>query len=190
MLELKTFLFATAAALALPMPAFADDGAGAKKTDKTEKTAPAPVSDSERTEVMHRHHVNVMEIQMGKLAAKRGGDAVKKYGTMLVTDHTRADKDVVALAKKKGITLTEHPMEGVEAAKHQEQMELMARLETLSGTAFDDAYLTAMVDGHEGEIARVSAALPSTTDAQVRALLEKTLPSLRKQAAAARTLQG
>jgi putative membrane protein len=180
--KVTMWLFAGASALAIPTAAVAGPGDG-------KKTAPARVADADRVEVVHRHHVNLMEIEMGKLASARGTAEVKKYGAMLVADHTTADAGVKDLAGKRGIKLTDHPMAGdAEAAEHTKAMALMAKLKGLDGNAFDREYLAAMVDGHTKELARVGAALPQMTDADVRALLDKTLPSLQKHADGAKAL--
>lgn len=182
-MKIRTVLFAAAAAIALPSFAVAGPDEPAKPT------APAQLSELERDELLHRHHVNVMEVEMGAMAKQRGTVPVKKYGAMLVVDHSKADKGVQALAKLRGVTLTDHPMGVAEADAHKKSMELMARLQTLEGEAFDREYVDAMVTGHESEIERVTAALPQVTDAKVKALLRKTLPSLRKHADHAKRLQ-
>lgn len=184
-MTMRTLFLAGAMALALPSLAAADDRA--KKTNPQ----PASLSDLERKEVIHRHHVNVMEIEMGKLAKQRGTAAVKSYGAMLITDHSKADKDVRALARKRGITMSDHPTAGDDdVADHQKAMTRMDRLKTLEGAAFDAEFIPAMVEGHTKEIERVTAALPQVSDGKVKALLEKTLPSLRKHADKAKALQG
>ena len=95
-----------------------------------------------------------------------------------------------ALARKLGVELVDHPTaDSADAAAHDKNMALMAQLKTMKGADFDHAYLPAMVEGHTGEIDRVSGALPPVTDAKVKALLEKTLPSLRKHADRAQKLQ-
>ena len=52
------------------------------------------------------HHANQMEVAAGKLAEEKGqAKDVKSFGKTLVTDHTAADKKVMALAKAEKIEL-------------------------------------------------------------------------------------
>src|SRR5690348_6214212 len=54
------------------------------------------------------HHVNQEEINAGKLAEKQGtSQEIKTFGQKLVTDHTKADKDLTAAAKKSGVSISE-----------------------------------------------------------------------------------
>ena len=47
------------------------------------------------------HHSNQMEVAAGKLAQEKGQSKdVKAFGKTLVTDHSAADKKVMALAKE------------------------------------------------------------------------------------------
>src|ERR1700750_787806 len=46
------------------------------------------------------------EVQLGQLASEKGGDAgVKDFGAMMVKAHSAANSKLIALAKKKGISL-------------------------------------------------------------------------------------
>lgn len=184
-MKMKTLCFAIATAIAVPSAAMASPNAADKKA------APArELTAAEQVILQHRHHVNVMEIDMGKLALQNGTDATKKYGQMLVTDHSKADADVKTLAKLRKVKLTDHPtnMSPAEKAEHDTMMEKMARLKTLKGADFDREFVPQMVEGHEKEFARVSGEVGTVSDAKLKALLEKTLPSLRKHADEAKKL--
>ena len=135
--------------------------------------------------------ITLMEMDMGKLAKVKATAKVKKYGAMLVTDHGKSDKEVMALAKKKGTAKLPEPAMATDAEKkeHDDQMAKMATLKTLKGAAFDKMYLQMMVEGHDKELAKNDTLLANTTDADVKALLDKRKTSLQKHADAARELQ-
>lgn len=75
------------AAFAIPTIVAADD----MKKAKTAKVAPK-VEALDLEIVAHSNHVNLMEIDMGKLAKKLGTAKVKAFGVMLVKDHTAANR--------------------------------------------------------------------------------------------------
>ena len=151
------------------------------------------LSDGDYTLLAHHHNVNLMEIDMGKMAKERGSArAVKAYGTTLITDHTKADKQSQALAKKKGASLVDHALpagDETARAEHDKAMATMERLRGLEGEEFDREFLTAMVEDHTKELAKVDAALATVTDPQLKAHLKKVRPTLKKHADKARALQ-
>jgi putative membrane protein len=119
------------------------------------------------------HHSNHMEIEMGKLAQDKGQSKdVKSFGKTLVTDHTAADKKVMALAKQEKIDLTTTmpPMKD----------DKMALLKTAVGAEFDKAFARAMVEDHTKDVNEAKAARDTTTDAKLKALLTSTIPVLEK----------
>lgn len=176
-------------ALGVPANALADDAA--KKEPPAAQKAASKLTDAEIQTIAHVHHVNVMEIDMGKAAKTKATAKVKKYGAMLVTDHTKSDKDVTALAKKKGIAKIPKPELPTVAdqKEHDDMMAKMATLKTLKGAEFDKMYLQMMVEGHDKELAKNDTLLANATDADVKALLDKRKTSLQKHADTARELQ-
>jgi|SRR5688572_4596141 len=54
-----------------------------------------------------------MEVEHGKMAASKAANAqVKSYATALVKDHTAANQQLMAIAKRKNITITDQPSQG------------------------------------------------------------------------------
>jgi putative membrane protein len=174
-------------ALAVPATALADKAEPPAAQDK----AAAKLTDAEIQALAHVQHVNMMEVDMGKAAKAKATAKVKKYGTMLVTDHGKSAKEVAALAKKKGIAKVPEPTMATDAEKkaHDDQMAKMATLKTLKGAEFDKMYLQMMVEGHDKELAKNDTLLAAAADADVKALLDKRKMSLQKHADAARALQ-
>jgi putative membrane protein len=126
------------------------------------------------------HKSNLTEIEAGKLAQDNGhSKATKDYGKMLVSDHTSADKQVVALAKEEKIDLSAStPVVGAKS---------LADLS--AGPAFDRRFARSMVDDHKKDIAEVTAARDSTTDVKLKALLTALLPTLEKHESMAESLE-
>lgn len=175
--------------LALPSLALADGPVAPQKP-----TAPAPaqakLADEDIKLVAHIHHVNMMEIDMGKLAKAKGTAAVKKYGAMLVKDHAVGDKDLVAFAKKKGVAKIPADVPPTEAERkaHDEMMARMKTLRTLKGATFDREFLAMMQVGHDTEVMKLDAALPGIKDSDLAIKMKDLRPVLQRHADTAREL--
>jgi putative membrane protein len=118
------------------------------------------------------HMSNQMEIAAGKLAEKRGQSKdVKSFGKTLVTDHTAADKKVVALAKEEAITLPE---------KMSMPDDKMHKMEAASGAEFDRMFAADMLEDHKKDIAEAKLAEGQTQDPKLKGLLSALIPTLEK----------
>lgn len=117
------------------------------------------------------HHSNQMEIAAGKLAEEKGQSKdVKAFGKTLVTDHSAADKKVLALAKEEKIDLPPPPAMPAE----------MDKVKASSGAQFDKMFASQMLDDHKKDIAEAKAAKDATKDPKLKALLASTIPVLEK----------
>lgn len=186
LMQIKNLVFAFA--LLAPTIASADDK-GAAKPAPADKVK---LGETETKIIAHLHHVNVMEVDMGKLAQKTSTTAgVKKYGAMLVKDHSGADKDLAAMAKKKGLAKVPDVelKTDAEKADMKAKMEAMANLEKLKGADFDREYLKMMVEGHDKELADTPDHVTASSDTDLDALLEKRKTTLQKHSDEAKKLQ-
>lgn len=187
---MKTIL-AAFIALALPSVALAEAPTTGTTKQKPAAPATAKLADEDVKLVAHVHHVNMMEIDMGKLAKTKGTAGVKKYGEMLVKDHTDGNKDLVAFAKTKGIAkiASAAPMTETEKKEHDEMMAKMKELKAVkNGAEFDRQFLTMMQADHDKEIARLDAALPGIKDADLAVKMKDLRPVLQRHADTAREL--
>ena len=120
------------------------------------------------------------EMTLGTLAAKRGGSkAVRSFGRMLRTDHGKAKVDAVAAARREHVAVPSGMM--------PEARTEYAKLQRLSGRAFDREFARYMVDDHQKDIAKFEAQT-RTGDRTTAALARRTLPDLRKHLATAQRL--
>lgn len=181
-MKIKAFLFT--ALLAIPTIAMADS------TDKPAKTEKAAALTQEELDTMaHVKHVNDMEIEMGKLA-KNGSARVKAFGATLVKDHTANNTKLMALAKKKGVTISddEH-MTPDQEKDHQAMMDGMEKLKTLKGAELDKELLTMAVEGHDKTLMRLDTAIASTKNGDLAKFLADTKIVVQRHADTARELQ-
>ncbi|MCW3073977.1 MAG: hypothetical protein JWP69_1046 [Flaviaesturariibacter sp.] len=90
---------------------------------------------------------------------------------MMVRDHTAANAEVVMLAGRMGVTLPTAPM-----AKHAKHI---GHLQQLSGTAFDRAYITMMIEAHKDDLDEFEDASKKAVDTAIRGFAARTFPILR-----------
>jgi putative membrane protein len=149
-------------------PAFADQQtATAKNADKSMAGTKAP----DETFVVKAAHGGMAEVELGKLAVeKAGSDQVKKFGQRMVDDHSKASEELKTLAQNKHITLPD-TVDPQDKALHD-------RLAKLSGTAFDRAYMQAMLADHRKDVTEFRVEAKSGKDADVKGWAAKTLPTL------------
>jgi len=124
--------------------------------------------------------INLTEIQVGQLAQKNGsGTGIHDFGSMLVTDHTAANRDAMAIAEKLGITIPNAPSD--------EDQAMYKDLAAKKGSEFDQAFSQSMVDGHQTAIKLFTEESSSGTG-DAKAFADKTLPTLKKHLAMAQRL--
>jgi putative membrane protein len=122
------------------------------------------------------------EVQEGQLAMQQGDGRVKTIARTIVNDHEKANKQLEALAKAKGIDVT--------AAPDPQQAEQINSLRGQKGKAFDDAWLNAQISDHEATIALFQQEANQGTDPSLKAFAKKTLPILRHHEAMAKSAIG
>jgi putative membrane protein len=121
----------------------------------------------------------LFEVQAGNIATKNGdSQGVKDFGTMMVKDHTKANKELMTVAKEAGLQV-----ETKLDAKHMKKVQMFRGL---TGDAFDKEYMKDMVKDHEMDIKEFEEASTKATNSAVKQFATKTLPTLRKHLAAAK----
>lgn len=125
---------------------------------------------------------NNAEIGAGAIAAVKGSyDSVKMFGSMMVTDHTKAKNELDSLATVFGVNVPSTP-----DSVHQA---MAARLQTLSGYTFDTAYINGQVKDHMATIAVFQQELSDGNNQQVKAYANKYLPIIQMHLQEAQTIQ-
>ena len=112
------------------------------------------------------------EVEMGKLAQqKAASDQVKQFGSRMVADHGKANDELKQIASSKGLTLPSDL-----DAKHKSKM---AKMQKLSGAAFDRAYMDDMLADHKHDVADFQKEASSGRDSDLKGFASKTLPTLQ-----------
>lgn len=160
-------------ALALAVGIFCCNG-NVFAADKTDKSGATQLDSSDKDFMMEAAKGGMMEVDAGKMAEQKGkSDEVKKIGKTMVADHTKANNQLMALAKKKGVTLdTSHKMDKMDESN------------------FDQAYLNQMVKDHEKTISLFEKEAKDGKDAETKSWANKTLPTLKKHLKMVQDAQG
>ena len=131
---------------------------------------------------------NQVDIDAGKLAAERASrPEVKKFGELMVTDHTGVNKAAVDLVTKLKVTPQDNPTSQSLKAGGDKNL---ASLRTLKGAAFDKAYVDQEVAYHAAVLDAVDEVLiPNASNADLKALLVKVRPAFVAHLEHARKVQ-
>ena len=152
-----------AAALCVPLhhSFAAEEDAGAAKATAAEKAFIKKAADG-----------GMMEVEMGQLAAEKGGsDAVKDFGSQMVKDHGKANDELKEVAGKMGVTVPAKI-----SAKHQA---MITKMSDMSGAAFDNAYVPDMVKDHKKDIAEFEAAQKMVKNEDLKKFIDSTLETMK-----------
>jgi putative membrane protein len=121
------------------------------------------------------------EVMLGKLAADQGGtEATKRYGQMLVDDHSMHLKKVEMVASSVKVSADDKPTDAANNELH--------KLAQLQGDKFDREFAEYMIKDHRKDIGEYEKA--SRMKGGVGELARATLPTLHKHLSAAEKLKG
>ncbi len=150
-------------------------------TSKKEPNNNIAISDADAKFAVDAANGGMAEVVLGKLAQDRAiNDKVKAFGTMMVTDHSKANAEMKQLAALKKITLPD----SISADEQKLKIELASK----SGADFDKAYVDAMVKDHEDDIKAFEEARKQVKYPEMMAFIDKTLPVLHKHLDAIRKI--
>jgi putative membrane protein len=112
------------------------------------------------------------EVAMGKMAmAKTSNAKIKEFARMMVADHSKANNELMGIAKIKNITLPAEP--------DSTHLKKAAELEKMKGADFDNAYVDAMIDGHKSTLDLMNGEAKDGKDADLKGFATKTAPTVQ-----------
>jgi len=165
------------------MSGHAMSGHGMGATGATESGATASgsgkLSAGDEKAVKDMAMADMAEVAAGKLAlSKTQNSEVKAYAQQMVDDHTAALTKVQSVAQAKGVTLPADV-----DAKHKAEA---AKLEKMSGDAFDKAYMAnGGVKDHTEVHKKLMADAKKIKDPDVKALADQHMPVVEQHLKAA-----
>lgn len=190
-----------ASALALGLSAHAQGTSSSTATGSTGATTPpravsgaasgnaaaskknADLARADRRFIENAAMSGMAEVEMGKLAQHKASNAqVKDFAQRMVTDHTKANDELMSLASSKGV----QPPAALDRSHRNEAVKLGKK----SGADFDRDYVSHQVTDHRKAIGDFKKAADSAKDPDVKAWAAKTLPTLEEHYKLAQSLQG
>jgi putative membrane protein len=129
---------------------------------------------------------NTWDIESSGLGAKKSHNKdIVALGKMFVRDHENVRQQGRDLAKKLNVT----PTPPKDFQMYKDHVAAMAKLNTLSGPAFDRAYLENEVAYHKAVIDAIQATLlPAIQNAELKDLVVKVAPAFQAHMMAAQQL--
>lgn len=147
-------------------------------------TGGGALTPAEETFVVKAASGGLYEVEVSQMAAdKATAEPVKKFASMLVDHHSAANAELKALAESRKVKLPDE-VPGDKQAK-------IDKLQKASDAEFDKQYVqTVGIEDHKTDIALFEKAGKDAKDPELKAWIDKTLPTLREHLAAAQKLPG
>jgi putative membrane protein len=103
----------------------------------------------------------IAEVQLGQLTLqKSNNDQVKQFAQKMIDDHTKLGDQMKPVAQQIGVAVPTEPSKKDKAT--------MAKLQALSGPAYDQAYIKDMVKDHKQDLSEFQAEDSSGQDPAVK----------------------
>jgi len=157
----------------------------AASTTSIAQTAGGPHPSNSATEFVEKAGKGgLAEVEMGELGAQKATSGqVKAFAKRLVTDHTQANEELVAVIRGKGLQVPSS-----QSTTHKAMMDKFRQQD--AGKSFDRDYIGQMVEDHKIGIELFeTAADDAKLDSDLRGYAKKTLPTLRDHLKQAQTIE-
>lgn len=117
--------------------------------------------------------IGLLQVKLGKLAEKEGtSSAVVEFGRRMVTDYSKANKELAAAAKQAAFPAP------VLLRQHQQ---LLDRFRQTGRSSFDKAYMAQMVKQHSEEVRLFEGESKGGRVQSLKQLASKMLPEMRQR---------
>jgi putative membrane protein len=144
-------------------------------------TSGQSASATDTTFVMKAAEGGKKEVDAGKLASSKASNSdVKSFAQHMVKDHTKANSELMSLAKSKQLDAK---------GKEDAAKDAIAMLGKQAGAAFDRAYMDEMVKDHQMTVELFEKQSQGGDDPELKAWAGKQLPNLREHLKMAQDLQ-
>lgn len=122
------------------------------------------------------------EVELGKIAQENAANGeVKKFAERLATDHGKANKELMDVAKKANIPFPDKMLD--------EHVKEIDRFKKLKGSEFDQAFIKHTIEEHKKSVTAFERAGKDARDPGLKAFATKTLPTIKEHLDMAQKLE-
>ena len=101
------------------------------------------------------------EVQLGQLTLQKSENPqVKEFAQKMIDDHTRLGEQMKPVAQQLGVKIPDEPS--------KKDRQLIAKMQSLSGSAYDQAYVKDMVKDHKQDLSEFQAEASNGQDPNVK----------------------
>lgn len=140
----------------------------AQAASESKMKSDSKLSANDKKFVKKAYKGGMMEVENAKMAKEKAkNDATKEVAERMITDHSKANDRLTAIAKEEGLVLSK----------------VEPKPSTISGDDFDKEYLTLLKKDHEQDIAmfeKEASDVKAGEDRDVPAFAKETLPTLKE----------
>jgi putative membrane protein len=114
----------------------------------------------------------MLEVKLGQEVLRRATTPeVKQFAQQMVTDHTKGNAQLMAIAAQKNLTLP--------ATLGSDQQKVYDEVTGEKGAALDQHYVKAMIADHQEDIREYQEAVTKASDAQIKGYAIQSVPMLQ-----------
>ena len=124
---------------------------------------------------------SVGEVSLAEVAQRHSSNpSVQQFAQQMIADHTTANRELIAIAGRKGVM----PPTSLDPGRVNANRQLSA----LTGAAFDQQYMAQQVQEHALQLALFRQEAQSGIDPELRAFAAKYLPAVEGHARMAQSI--
>lgn len=132
---------------------------------------------------------NTGEIALGKLGQTKAGNAdVKKFATLMVTDHTKMREALDALAKRATIAM-DTTMDDVRDLESMANDDVKSLTEEAKGADWDKDFMDKQISAHQKVLDKLQDAAKNTTDPDLTKALTDAAGKVQEHLTQAQTIR-
>lgn len=149
------------------------DSGGVARPGKDSQSSRGEVSTMDRTFIEEAAIGGLFEVRSAQLALERSDDPqIKQIASMILEDHQKANQELEAIARRKGIAAPQR--------LSQRYQEMFDQLQNAQGAQFGREFQDVQEKAHEDAIRLFERQAREGQDPDLKSFAERTLPVLRK----------